>query len=83
MYHRDARLSRCPLSPVRDFNYASSQSMCALYQDATMKGFLIALLTKCHPDDRSKKVEVGRERDTYRNSRGAQRILLGNPEGKT
>jgi hypothetical protein len=48
-----------------------------------MRRFLIALLTKCHPDDGSKKGEVGRARDTYRNSRGAYRILMGNPEGKT
>jgi len=39
--------------------------VCELYQGATMKSFLIALLTKFHPDDRSKG-EVGRARGTYR-----------------
>jgi mRNA-degrading endonuclease RelE of RelBE toxin-antitoxin system len=48
-----------------------------------MRRFLIALLTKCHPDDRSKKSEVGRARGTYRKSRGAYRILMDNLEGKT
>ena len=74
--------SHCLRRLDRDLNYANSQSTFALYQSATMRRFLTALLSKCHPDDRSKEGEVDRARGTFRKSRGAYRILIGNPEWK-
>jgi len=72
-----------PTKPSSRLQLCQFAKYCELHQGATMKSFLIALHTKCHPDDRSKKGEVGRTCGTYRNKRGAYRMLMGNPIGKT